>query len=421
VLELRGVTAKNVLGALREMDCMGSGAASVRPLYHAAINTAPDERLTDEQKRQAADRLEKELGLEGQPRLMVEHVKKDREHLHVVFLRIDTDRMVAIPDSHNYRKHEIVARDLERAFGHRHVQGAHVDREDKERPNRTPGHDEMQQAERTGLTPQEAKEQVTRLWHQSDSGKAFAASVRAEGWVLAKGDKRDFVLVDQAGETHSLARRVDGANAAQIRQRMSDVDPAKLPTVTEAKALQRDAVAGRSKETEKSKEPDKAPIILKVPVPIGADPAKPLQLAKQPPKRATATSDAVAAGRSPEKPTEPKPPKQKLAPTSSKLKKLYTAAASMTQRAYGKAKGVFGKKQPAKGHERPQRPHAPAQPSQKPVPGWASTKQAPPHASKPVPKPPAPAAAKKKLTREEVDEMIGRQRDRRRERGGPSR
>jgi hypothetical protein len=109
--ELRGVTARDVRGALREMDCMGSGAASVRTLYHAAINTAPGERLTDEQKQLAVDRLEKELGFEGQPRIIVEHLKKDREHLHVVFLRIDTDRMVAIPDSHNYRKHEIVARD----------------------------------------------------------------------------------------------------------------------------------------------------------------------------------------------------------------------------------------------------------------------------------------------------------------------
>jgi manganese transport protein len=135
-------------------------------------------------------------------------------------------------------------RHLEREFGHQHVQGAHIAREGQERPKRTPGHDEMQQAERTGLSPQDAKDQVTRLWNQADSGKAFAAGVAAEGWVLAKGDKRDFVLVDRAGETHSLARRIDGVKAADVRHRMADVDQATLPSVAEAKALQRGGSAG---------------------------------------------------------------------------------------------------------------------------------------------------------------------------------
>ena len=156
VRELRGVTSRNIHGALREMDCMGAGAVSSRTLYHAAINTEPTERLTEVQKQQAIERLEAELGFAGQPRIVVEHLKKGREHIHVVFLRIDTDRMVAISDSHNYRRHEIVARDLEREFRHELVQGAHIGREGQERPQRTPGHDEMQQAERSGLSAKAA-------------------------------------------------------------------------------------------------------------------------------------------------------------------------------------------------------------------------------------------------------------------------
>ena len=84
VRELRGVTARDVEGALREMDCMGAGAISKRTLYHAAINTAPTERLTDDQKQRAIERLETELGFAGQPRIVVEHLKKGREHIHVV-------------------------------------------------------------------------------------------------------------------------------------------------------------------------------------------------------------------------------------------------------------------------------------------------------------------------------------------------
>ncbi|HEX3983910.1 MAG TPA: relaxase/mobilization nuclease domain-containing protein, partial [Acidisoma sp.] len=117
VLELRGVAAADLDGGLREMEAVASGTRCKRPLYHASINTDPGEHLTDEQRAMAIDRLEAKLGLTGQPRAVVEHVKEGREHVHVVWSRIDLDHMRAIPDSHNYRKHEEAARELEREFG----------------------------------------------------------------------------------------------------------------------------------------------------------------------------------------------------------------------------------------------------------------------------------------------------------------
>ena len=108
--------------------------------------------MTDEQRAYAIDRLEAEMGLIGQPRVVVVHDKKDREHCHIVWSRIDLDRMAAISDSHNFRKHEQVGRELEREFGHERVQGAHVERDGKERPARTPSHSEMLQADRTGVS-----------------------------------------------------------------------------------------------------------------------------------------------------------------------------------------------------------------------------------------------------------------------------
>ena len=38
------------------------------------------------------------------------------------------------------------------------------------------------------------------------------------------GDRRDFVVIDPHGGTYSLARRVDGAKAKDIRARMADLD-----------------------------------------------------------------------------------------------------------------------------------------------------------------------------------------------------
>ena len=179
------------------------------------------------------------MELTGQPRAVVAHVKEGRAHVHIAWSRIDGETLRAIPDSFNYLRHELVARELEDEFGHRRVQGAHIGK-NGDRPDRTPSHAEMQQAGRSGLDPRQAKAQLTEIWNRTDSGKAFCAAAEEQGWAMARGDRRDFVLVDLTGEPHSLARRIDGAKAKEIRARMGDVDAASLPSVEEAKALQRE-------------------------------------------------------------------------------------------------------------------------------------------------------------------------------------
>ena len=56
--------------------------------------------------------------------------------------------------------------------------------------------------------------------------------------MLARGDRRDYVVIDPMGGTHSLARRVEGAKAKDIRERMADIDSARLPGIAEAKQIQ---------------------------------------------------------------------------------------------------------------------------------------------------------------------------------------
>jgi hypothetical protein len=239
VLEIRGVVAEDLRGALLEMEAVSAGARTTKPFYHGSINTPAEERMTDEQRMQAIDRLEATLGLTGQARTVVLHEKKGREHCHIVWSRIDLDRMAAISDSHNYRKHEQVARDLEREFGFKRVQGVHVERDGKERPERTPSHAEMLQAERTGMSPKEAKTRITALWQSTETGKEFAVALWNDGFVLARGDRRDFVVIDPMGGTHSLARRIEGANAKDVRERLSDLGEARLPNVLDAKQIQK--------------------------------------------------------------------------------------------------------------------------------------------------------------------------------------
>jgi hypothetical protein len=249
VKEIRGVVAENLSGALREMEAVAAGARTTKPFYHGSINTRADERLTDEQRMYAIDKLEAALGLTGQARVVVVHEKEGREHCHIVWSRIDLDRMAAISDSNNYRTHEEVARSLEREFGHERVQGAHVERDGKDRPERTPSHSEMLQSDRTGISPDQAKEMMTEIWQSTKNGKEFQAALEKEGWMLARGDRRDFVAIDINGGVHSIARRIEGAKAADVRERFADIDPKTLGSVAEAKQEQRERHGGPERQS----------------------------------------------------------------------------------------------------------------------------------------------------------------------------
>lgn len=231
VLELPAANAS--LGdAFREWQTIAQGTRGRYGLYHANID--PDARyaMTADQWTRAVNLLERELGLDGQPRAVVLHEKNGRQHIHVVWQRTDIDTMTMIPDSENYEAHKHAARALEKEFDHDAVPEA-------PKMDAAPiTHAEWQQAERSGMDPRAFKDHVTALYHGSDNGTAFMRALDAHALMIAKGDRRDFVIVDHTGEVFSLARQIKGVTTKDLRAFMADVDAASLPTVEEAKAQQ---------------------------------------------------------------------------------------------------------------------------------------------------------------------------------------
>ncbi len=58
VIEMRDVAAPDLRGALREMEAVAAACPNCKkPLYQASINTQAHERMTDEQRMKAVDRL----------------------------------------------------------------------------------------------------------------------------------------------------------------------------------------------------------------------------------------------------------------------------------------------------------------------------------------------------------------------------
>ncbi len=238
VLEIRGTVSQDLRGALIEMDAYAAGTRCEKPLYHAAISPEPPHRLTDRQRAIAVNTLEVDLELQGHARVVVLHEKHGREHIHVVWTRIDLDNMRSVSDSHNYRKHEEAARDLERQFSHERVQGAHAERDGVDRPDRTPSRAELRQEERTGIRAKDVRLDVTEAYKASDNASSFQAAIEEKGYLLARGDRRDFVIVDHGGGIHSLARRIEGSKVAELREFMSTIERGVLPSAEQARSAQ---------------------------------------------------------------------------------------------------------------------------------------------------------------------------------------
>src|SRR5205807_1351272 len=135
--------------------------------------------------------------------------------------------------------------EIEQEFGLQRVKGPY-DREPGEpRPKRAPERWEMLRGMRTGLDPRDIAAEVTELFHQSDSGKAFQAALEDHGYMLVRGDRRGFVILDSAGKEHSLARRIDGVNTKELNAFMRDLDLEALPSVEQGRALyQQRKIAG---------------------------------------------------------------------------------------------------------------------------------------------------------------------------------
>lgn len=114
VIELRGAVGDNLRDAFQEWNALAAPTRCQNPFLSASLNQQPHERMTDRDYVQAADILEKKLGLTGQPRAIIVQVnEKGRQHAHVVWSRIDLQTMTAISDSHYYHRRNDAAREIE--------------------------------------------------------------------------------------------------------------------------------------------------------------------------------------------------------------------------------------------------------------------------------------------------------------------
>ena len=178
----------------------------------------------------AIEQIEQKLGLDNQPRAIVFHEKEGRRHAHVVWSRIDAEKMKAITIPYYKNRLMDVSKELFLEHGWDMPKGF-IDRELRNPLNFTRA--EWQQAKRIQQDPRMIKAMFRECWKASDNAETLKTALQEKGFYLAKGDRRGVVAVDFRGEIYALSRWT-GIKAKDVKARIP-VD-GKLPSVKKTRA-----------------------------------------------------------------------------------------------------------------------------------------------------------------------------------------
>ena len=229
--DLRGVAASDLYGALQEIDAISRGTKAKQPFFSVSINPPEDARLTLADFQDAARAIEEKFGLTEQARAIITHEKNARLHAHVVWSRIDTENMRAVPLPFSKLQLREVSRELFLQHGFEMPEGLR-DRDKAREDNFSP--QIWQQAKRLGEDPRDLKRIIGDAFKDADGAKAFQAQLEAHAMQLARGDRRGFVVVHHSGEALPINRYLD-LKQKEIRDKLGD--PKSQVTVDQARSL----------------------------------------------------------------------------------------------------------------------------------------------------------------------------------------
>jgi hypothetical protein len=95
---------------------------TAKPIIHISINPHPEDKLSDEQLADIGREYMEKLGYGGQPYLVFKHEDIEREHIHIVSLRVDSGGKL-IKDSFERKRCTEISLQMEQQYGLHTVDG----------------------------------------------------------------------------------------------------------------------------------------------------------------------------------------------------------------------------------------------------------------------------------------------------------
>ena len=257
-LELRGFVAGDLRGALSESHAISKATKCKQFLFSLSLNPPKHHSAAEADFLAAADKAETVLGLEGQPRAVVIHEKQGRRHAHVVWSRIDSEKLTAVNLPFFKERLKKLSKELFLEHGWALPDGLKANG-GKSPLNFTRA--EWQQAQRQELDPREIKAAFREAWERTDTLKGFGNAMAERGYFIAKGDRRGFVAVDVNGEIYSLPRWI-GVRTKEVQLKFGSPDQLEPVGAVKEAVLARVTVQLKSfiKEVKEKQARDRQPL-----------------------------------------------------------------------------------------------------------------------------------------------------------------
>lgn len=234
--EIKGFMGESLHTALQESYAVSRATKCSKHMYSLSFNPPKGAKVSTEAFEDAIERVERRLGLMGQPRVIVFHEKRGRDgklrkHAHAVWCRIDAENGKAIHISYDHAKLNVFSRELFLENGWDLPKG-YENRADRDPLTYT--HAQHQQARRRDKYADDIKRVFQDAWATSDTRQTFATAIKEQGYVLACGDRGRFVAVDFYGEVYALPRALN-LYTKDVQARFGGIDG--LPSVEEAREI----------------------------------------------------------------------------------------------------------------------------------------------------------------------------------------
>lgn len=228
--DIRGFASERLDEAMQETQAIAKGTRCQKFLFSLSLNPPQDAQVPIEHFEAAIEQIEQKLELDNQPRAVVFHEKEGRRHAHVVWSRIDAEKMKAVTIPYYKNRLMDVSKELFLEHGWDMPKGF-IDRELRNPLNFTRA--EWQQAKRIQQDPRMIKAMFRECWKASDNAETLTTALQEKGFYMAKGDRRGVVVVDFRGEIYALARWT-GIKAKDVNARIPAAH--KLPSVEKTRA-----------------------------------------------------------------------------------------------------------------------------------------------------------------------------------------
>jgi RepB DNA-primase from phage plasmid/Relaxase/Mobilisation nuclease domain len=194
---MNGSDARELAAEFGEIRKLRPGLS--KAVLHVSLSAAPGDHLTDDQWREIGQRYLAGMDLASNQYLITRHTDTEHEHIHLLANRIRFDGTVT-SDSHDYRRHEVLMRGIERDFDLQHVHSS----AEAERRAATKG--EIEEGIRTGIpsTKQRLQQLCDAASKRCGSFTEYAARLDAVGVELLPVTQLD------GAKLSGLSYRLDG-------------------------------------------------------------------------------------------------------------------------------------------------------------------------------------------------------------------